>query len=82
MTAILTQTVIETVISASYETVSTTFGAIIILLLLALLMLRELVRGGGGRQRWATRAFDLAAVPLLAATALVIVLRLLSLIRL
>ena len=83
MTAILTQSVITTVLSASYERVSTTFGAIVIVLVLALLMLKELARGASaGRSRWAVRVFDIAVVPLLAASALVIVLRLLSLIQL
>jgi hypothetical protein len=82
MTALITQTVVAALSAGSYEQVSGVFGAIAIGLLAALLVLKELARTRPGRTNAGLAVFDVAALPLLFVFALVIGLRLLSLIQL
>ncbi len=73
---------ITTLGSLSYDTLSTTIGAVSVLLLIGLLTLREImnVAGGPRRQIW-KRGLDIAIVPLLPVFGTIVVSRLLVLIR-
>lgn len=83
MTITVTQITLAALAGASFETLSTTYGAIGILLLLGLLALKEFVRSRPGlRQPAALQVFDIAIIPLVLMFGWVIVLRLLDLMRL
>jgi hypothetical protein len=81
MTAIVTQATVAVLSAADYEALSVTFGGIAIVLLLVLLALKEFVRTRPGLQRPAVlQVFDIAVAPLLLTFAVIVGLRLLSLI--
>jgi hypothetical protein len=79
MTAIVTQAVAASLASATYETLSATFGAVGIVILLLALIAKEVARSRpAGRQR-VLQVFDIVVWPLSMAFGVVILMRLLSL---
>ena len=82
MTATVTEITVTTIRSNIYNALSTTIGLITILLLIALLLEKELIRAFGSPRSgpW-MQALDIAIVPLLLASGLVIVRRFVDLLR-
>jgi len=77
--SIPTEVTIITVLSNTYESLSTTLGLIVSLLLIVLLVQKELIRAlGGSRSRAWMRALDKAIVPLLLMFGLIMILRLVN----
>jgi len=80
MTAIFNEATINTILSATFNAFSFTYGLPMIALLVALLTGKELVRSVGGAQtKKLMGMFDIAIVPLMLAFGCVIILRLLYL---
>jgi hypothetical protein len=76
MTSTITEVTITTIVSNTYDALSTTVGVIAILLLLVLLIQKELTRAfGGPRSRIWMRALDVAIVPLLLTFSLIVIMR-------
>jgi hypothetical protein len=82
MSATITEVTITTILSNSYDTLSSNFGIIAILLLIVLLTLKEVMRASSGlRSRTWVQILNTAIIPLLMAFALIIVMRFLHLLR-
>ena len=79
MTALITNQVINTVSSNTYEVLSATLGLVALLLAIVLLFEKEVWRARGGTSA-DLRAFDIAIVPLLLPFAVIIGVRLLNLV--
>lgn len=77
MTSTVTQATIGTLLSTTYDTLSTTIGITVVIVLLVLLLQKELARilGGDRAATW-VHAFDLALVPLLLTFVLIVTARL------
>jgi heme O synthase-like polyprenyltransferase len=81
MTAIITEATLQAILSATYNTLSSTFGVAAMVVLLLLLLVKEVRRArGGGRSPEAMKVFDIAIVPLLIAFVWVMLLRMLDLV--
>lgn len=80
MAATVTEVTRVTIVSDTYQWLSSTLGLVTILLLITLLIQKELVRAyGGSRSKTWMRALDVAIVPLVLAAGLVMFLRLIDL---
>jgi hypothetical protein len=80
VTSIINHSVVDFLLGTGYDVVSTTVGLAALFALIVLLVEREAVRafGGGQARRW-IHGLDVAVVPLLAAFAIIILLRLFEL---
>ena len=80
MTLTVTEVTRLFILSNTYESLSTSLGAIVILLLIVLLIQKELIRARGGlhARKW-MRALDIAIAPLLLAFLVIVILRLINL---
>ncbi len=80
MTSTVTEVTRTLILSSTYESLSTSLGAIAILLLFVLLVLKELMRARGGphSRRW-MRTLDIAIAPLLLTFGIIVIMRLINL---
>jgi hypothetical protein len=80
MTSIINHSIVDFLLGTDYDVVSTTVGLAALFALILLLVEREAVRayGGGQAQRW-IHGLDVAVLPLLAAFAIIMVLRVVDL---
>ncbi len=80
VTSIINPSVVDFLLGTGYDVVSTTVGLAALFALIVLLVEREAVRafGGGQARRW-IHGLDVAVLPLLAAFAIIMLLRLVEL---
>ena len=80
MTSTVTVVTRMLILSSTYESLSTSLGAIVILLLIVLLVQKELLRARSGShvRKW-MRALNIAIAPLLLTFGIIVIMRLINL---